>query len=475
MTRTLTLLIVLMGCLLASCGAPLESYDIAILNARVMDPETGFDQVRNVGVRDDVIATITADEIKGLRTIDAAGNVAAPGFIDLHQHGQSPVNYRAQIHDGITTALELEIGVEDIPAWYAEREGNALVNHGASISHPYSRNIAMTGENPGLSGDAMAQPLADGQLEALEERIQAGLEAGAVAVGFGIAYTPGATLDEITAIFKLAARYNAVCHVHMRTAVDLTNLEEVLTAAKDSGASLHVVHLNSSSRDEAPKYLARIREAQAEGIDVTTECYPYNRGSTRIDSHSYSDWETYSDEELGQFTWVETGENLTRETFRKYRAQGGTIISPPTYSLETVKLLVADPLTMIASDGMWIDNGRAHPRTWGTFSRVLGHYVREEGALTLMDALGKMTVRPAQRLEKRIPAMNKKGRLQEGADADIVVFDPESVIDRATFDDPVQYSAGIRYVLVNGALTLDDGELVAGVAAGEAIRASRAR
>jgi len=453
------------------CGAPPETYDLVILNARVMDPETGFDQVSNVGVHDGVVAAITEDEITGTQTIDAAGNVAAPGFIDLHQHGQSPVNYKAQIHDGVTTALELEIGVEDISAWYAERDGSALVNHGASISHPYSRNIAMTGTNPGLTGDAMAQPLGAGQLEALEEQVKAGLEAGAVAVGFGIAYTPGATLDEITAIFKLAERYNAVCHVHMRTAVDLSNLEEVLTAAKNSGASLHIVHLNSSSRDEAPKYLARIREAQAEGIDVTTECYPYNRGSTRIDSHRYSDWETYSDEELSQFTWVETGENLNRETFAKYRAQGGTIISPPTYSLDTVKLLVADPLTMIASDGMWIDNGRAHPRTWGTFSRVLGRYVREEGALTLMDALGKMTVRPAQRLEKRIPAMKKKGRLQEGADADIVVFDPESIIDRATYDDPVQYSTGVRYVLVNGALTLDDGELVVGVAAGEAVRA----
>ena len=152
MLRLLTFYIVV---LLTGCSSP-PSYDIAIVNGRVMDPESGLEAVRNVGVNGDKIATITEDEISGKQTLDAAGHVVTAGFIDLHRHGHSPENYRAQIHDGITSALELEIGVEDIDAFYAQRDGKALVNHGASISHPYTRNIVMTGGNPGLEGDALA-------------------------------------------------------------------------------------------------------------------------------------------------------------------------------------------------------------------------------------------------------------------------------------------------------------------------------
>ena len=204
---------------------------------------------------------------------------------------------------------------------------------------------------------------------------------------------------------------------------------------------------------------------------MTTECYPYNRGSSYIDSHAYDDWQTMSDEEIGQHIWVQTGENLTRETFGKYQPSGGLIISPASYSEESVKNLVADPQVMIASDGMWLTDGKAHPRTWGTYARVLGRYVREQKALGLMDALKKMTVLPADRLSKRVPSMKKKGRVQVGADADLVVFYPETIIDRATYQDPAQYSTGIDHVVVNGAVTLRNGQFVEGAASGKPIRA----
>ena len=296
-----------------------------------------------------------------------------------------------------------------------------------------------------------------------------------VGIGMLIAYTPGATTEEIEAVFDVAAKYNAACYVHMRTNdQDVSNLEEVLTPARRYGTQLHIVHLNSSGRDRAPDYLTGIRVAQAEGIDVTTECYPYNRGSSYIDSHVFDDWEKMSDEEIGQHIWVQTGENLTRQTFAKYRPLGGLIIGPASYSEESVKNLVADPLVMIASDGMWLTEGKAHPRTFGTYARVLGHYVREQKALGLMDALKKMTVLPADRLSKRVPAMKKKGRVQVGADADIVVFDPETIIDRATYQDPAQYSAGIDHVVVNGTVTLRNGQFVEGAASGKPIRAPTA-
>ena len=462
--------------LLACAPAARAEYDIAVNGGRVIDPESGLDKTLNVGVTAGRIAALTERPLAAAKQIDAAGRVVAPGFIDLHQHGQSVANYEAQVRDGITTALELEIGVEDVAGWYADRAGKAAVNYGASISHPYSRQLAMLGRNPGLSGESLAAELTAAQYQHLRERVARGLDEGALAVGFGLAYTPGATGEEITAMFRLAAEYDAACHVHMRTSYeDFSNLEEVVQAAKETGARLHVVHLNSSARDRVSQYLERILKARTAGVAVTTECYPYNRGSTLIQSHLFNDWQSYTDEQFGGYIWVESGETLTRETFGRYRARGGTIITPPAYSEESVRRAVASPLTMIASDGMWLDKGRAHPRSFGTYSRVLGRYVREMQALTLTDALRKMTLMPAQLLAKRVPEMRNKGRIRLGADADIVVFDADTVIDRGTFADPAQSPAGIEHVIVNGVLTVENGKLLRRVAAGRPVRARQIR
>lgn len=457
---------------LFGCAQP-PTYDVVLTGGRVIDPASGLDAVRNVGIQDGAIAAVSEEELQGATELDVAGLVVAPGFIDLHRHGDEPANYRAQIYDGVTSSLELEIGVENVAEWYAEREGVTAVNFGAAASHPYSRNVIMFGKNTGLAANETShEPASAEQIATVVERIEKGLEEGAVGVGFGIVYTPGITAEELNAAFAAAAAAGAAAYVHIRADPgDFSNLDEVFAAAEATGSSLHIVHVNSSGGDRALQYLERIQAARDRGLDVTTECYPYNRGSTAIDSHQYDAWETYTPERLSGFTWVETGESLNRETFAKYRAQGGTIISPATYSLETVKALVAHPMTMIASDGMWLTNGKAHPRTFGTFARVLGRYVREEKALTLNEALAKMTIQPAQRLEKRAPMMARKGRLEVGADADIVVFDPATVIDEATYEDPARYSKGFRHVFVNGVPTLRDGEFVEGAAGGVGIKA----
>ena len=399
-------------------GSARADFDLVIRGGRVVDPESGLDDIRDVGIVAGRVAAISIETLEGQRYIDANGLVVAPGFIDLHQHGQSPENYRAQIRDGITTALELEIGVADIESWYRDRANRALVNYGASISHPYSRQLVMLGRNPGLSGESLAAELSDEQLHSLHRRIELGLDQGALAVGFGLAYTPGATREELVKMFRTAARYSASCHVHIRTDHStFENLQEVIELARETGAAAHVVHLNSSARDRVLEYLALIERARAGGIDLTTEAYPYNRGSTLIQSHLFNDWQSYTDEQLEQFIWVRTGETLQRKSFAEKRRIGGTIIMPPLYSEESVRHAIASPLTAIASDGMWLSQGRAHPRSFGTFSRVLGRFVREQKALTLHEALRKMTSMPAQRLEQRVPAMRNKGRLRTGADA----------------------------------------------------------
>ncbi|MFN0169786.1 MAG: amidohydrolase family protein [Bryobacteraceae bacterium] len=457
---------------LSSCST--VTYDVVIRAGRVMDPETGLDAVRNIGIEGSRIAVITGNGISGTQVLDAGGKVVSPGFIDLHQHGDSAEVYRAKIHDGVTSALELELGVEDVAAWYAEREGKTVLNFGAAVSHPDHRRLAMGGKLlvSRLSGDWAVQPATAEQIKGLAQRLSDGLAQGAVGIGMLIAYTPGTTAEELDAVFRVAKAHNAAAYVHLRTnRKDIGNLEEVLTPAQHHGMQLHIVHLNSTGQDRGSDFLARIRAAQAAGLDVTTESYPYNRGSTTIDSHAFDDWQKMPDEEIGQYIWVETGENLTRKTFAKYKPTGGLIISPPSYSEESVRKLVADPMVMVASDGMWLTNGKAHPRTWGTYARVLGRYVREQKTLDLMLALKKMTLLPANRLSARIPGMKKKGRVQVGADADLVVFDPAKVIDQATYQVPAQYSAGIEHVVVNGVVTLRSGKLVEGAAGGKPIRA----
>jgi dihydroorotase len=251
----------------------------------------------------------------------------------------------------------------------------------------------------------------------------------------------------------------------------LTGLEEVVAAAAETGAPLHVVHITSMGLKFTPDLIAMVEGAQRHGLDVTTECYPYTAGSTMLQSAIFdSGWQESQGITYKDLQWADTGERLTAETFEKYRKQGGIVVihSIPE---EATRTAVANPMVMIASDGMMITGAKVHPRGQGTFSRVLGHYVREEKALDLSTALRKMTLMPAQRLQKRAPAFQNKGRIRVGSDADITVFDAYRIIDKATYDAPLQYSEGIQFVLVNGVPVVKDGQLVEGIFPGRAARA----
>lgn len=213
-----------------------------------------------------------------------------------------------------------------------------------------------------------------------------------------------------------------------------------------------------------------IDAAKARGLDVTTEVYPYPAGSTLLQSAIFDPgWQDRLGITYGDLQWPATNERLTEATFAKYRHEGGWVVIHMIPEA-TVTALVAHPGIMIASDGVPIINGRGHPRGVGTYARVLGRFVREQKALSLMAALKKMSYLPAERLRGAVPAMAAKGRIKVGADADITVFDPEQVLDRATFDNPAQASAGIPHVLVNGVFVVRDGKLVDGVLPGRPVR-----
>jgi dihydroorotase len=461
-------------------------YDLVIANARVMDPESGLDAVRNVGISGGKIRAISVEVLNGKQTIEAKGLVVAPGFIDVHEHGQEPRNYQFQAHDGVTTSLELEAGTNDVAKWYAAREGKSLINFGVSVGHIPVR-AQVVGHAKGDLGSSMTRPpgvesalhrsaTAD-EINQMKELIELGMKQGALAEGMGINYTPGASRWEIVEMFGLAAKYKAPVHVHLRYSgliepeTGLTAIEEVIAAAAATGASLHVVHITSMGLKDTPQLIAMVEGARKRGLDVTTECYPYTAASTGLHTAIFDPgWQQRMGIDYKDLQWAETGERLTAETFEKYRKQGGIVVihSIPE---EAVRTAVANLMVMIASDGMPITGAKVHPRGQGTFSRVLGHYVREEKVLDLMTALKKMTLMPAQRLEKRAPMFKDKGRIRVGADADITVFDPNRVIDKATYEEPLQYSEGIQFVLVNGVPVVKDGQLVEGVFPGRAARA----
>lgn len=317
------------------------------------------------------------------------------------------------------------------------------------------------------SGPAAHRAATGGEIADIAARIAHGLDRGAVAVGFGFAYTPAAARAEIVDAFKEAARAGASAHVHMRGGDAVASAGEVIAIATETGTPLHIVHVQSSGGAETAHVLSVIADARGRGVDVTTEMYPYTAGQTRIESALFDGWESYPDSRFANYLWPATGERLTRETFAKYRNIGGSIIMFSNTE-EVVRGAAAHPLTMIASDG---GQAPTHPRTAGTFSRILGAYVRDAHALTLVDALKKMTIMPAERLVRRVPAMKRKGRIQLGADADLTVFDAQRVADRSTYEKPATASVGVKHVLVSGVPIVRDGRLVEGVAPGRAVRA----
>ncbi|MCU1259074.1 MAG: dihydroorotase [Bryobacterales bacterium] len=424
-----------------------------------MDPASGLDARRTIAVQAGKIAAISESPLNGKIAIDATGLIVAPGFIDLHSHGQTPENYRFKARDGVTTALEMEVGVNPVAPWYAAREGKSLVNFGATSGHIPARMAVMHDSGTFLPRDAAVTQIALAeQKREILALVRKGLDEGGLGVGLGIAYVPTATRPEILDLFRVAAEYRVPVYVHMRDAGPvepgvIDALQEVLADAAATGAALHVVHIPSMAFRQTPLCLEMMAGARKRGLDVTTEAYSYTAGMTRLETAIFDPgWQERLGIGFHDLQWVATGERLTGDTFVRYRKQGGEVILHHIPE-EIVRLVMADPTVMVASDG-WIDNGKGHPRGAGCFARVLGRYVREEKALDLMTAIRKMSLLPAERLN-----LQTKGRIKVGSDADIVAFNPATVTDRATYANPAQYSDGIPYVLVNGVLVVNKGEL----------------
>jgi N-acyl-D-aspartate/D-glutamate deacylase len=448
------------------------TYDVVIRGGRVMDPETGFDRVANVGILAGRVAAISEVPMTGRREIAARGRVVAPGFVDILSGGFSREGSRYKVTDGVTTILAMHGGPVAAAAWYDTVAARGMhVHFGTTVGHGQLRvAVGITDR------DAAATPAQIEEMVALGRR--AILE-GAVGIGFGVQYVPGASEREVLELFRLAAQLGVGVHLHTRflgpkpPENSVKGIQEVIADAAATGVSAQVVHLNSVSVVAAgvETALELIAGARARGVDVMADAYPWEAGSTGLESAVFDPgWQermsiSYEDIEL-----VRNGERLTAETFQRYREDGkpdGVVIHFVTKAANVAAL--THPLVMVGSDG-GIQEGRGHPRGAGTYAKFLREYVREGRQLSLMEALRKMAYLPAERMVKAAPAMRRKGRLGVGADADIVVFDPARVRERATYASPAQYSEGFDYVLVSGEVVVDAGKLREDVLPGKAVR-----
>jgi N-acyl-D-aspartate/D-glutamate deacylase len=470
---------------LLSSFALAQQYDLVIEGGHVLDPESGLDAIRSVGIVGGKITKISPDVLHGKKTIQASGLVVAPGFIDLHQHGQELESQRVKAFDGVTTALEMEIGVPDVTAFLHSKDGHSLINYGSAASHLAARAEvfgsplpADSGPRAGIpeilpkSGPATDQHATPKQIEAIKKKLGSELDAGALAIGMGIQYAPGATRQEVIEMFRLAAERRVPVYTHMRSAgrvepgSSIESISEVIGASAISGASLHIVHINSTCLRDVLECLSMIEGARARGLDITTEAYPYVPGMTSVNSALFNPgWQEKLDISYDSLVLPGTGEHLTKARFNELHNSTKTqsvLIYANTQ--EMVDKVIPHPLVMIASDG-----AQGHPRNAGTFARVLAQYVREKKTLTLMEAVRKMALMPAQVLERSTPTAKMKGRLQEGADADIVVFDPQTITDQSTYEAPMEPSVGVRYLVVDGITLIDHGTMVADIFPGRAV------
>ena len=483
--------------LLMTAGTFAQDIELVLNGGRVMDPESGFDAIRDVAISGGRIVAVSESGLAGKESVDVSGLVVAPGFINLHSHAWTPLGQRFQAQDGVTTELELESGSYPVSDFGTHEPiaiaGRAAINYGASVGHAWVRSAMKDGDlaisgfdaliggqagglRIGMNRPAFRDPMRAAELPALRAHLQRGLDQGGIGIGLLLDYMSEVVdTAELRVVFKVAGERGAPVIVHIRRGVagDPAGLVEVIGLAEEFGAPLHICHLQASAMGGVAEFLRLIRGARERGVAVSTESFPYNAGSTSNTAAVFNrDWRKIFAIDYEDVEVAATGERFTEATWREYRETKPGLGVIHHYNREQWTAIATNaPDVAVASDGMAIVDLDVKVPPWGigTNARVLGRYVREKGSLELMTALAKMTLLPASILENYAPALRNKGRIRPGADADITVFDPKTVIDNATFRDPYQPSSGIEHVLVNGTFIVREGQFQEGAYPGKRI------
>jgi N-acyl-D-aspartate/D-glutamate deacylase len=462
-----------------------QEYDVVLVGGHVVDPQNNIDRVTNIAISQGKISAISDETLSGKQRIDVSGLTVSPGFIDLHSHTPTSRGQGYQALDGVTTALELEAGLYPIDAIEDLLPHGARINYGASVSHLAVRQrilgntrqahlllpaTALDARAPMHQAAAYKQPASEQQIDAIAASLDAGLRDGGLGIGLLLDYLSEAVSDaELKAVFDIAARHRAPVIAHIRRGLpgDSSGLQELISQSERSGAGLHVCHINASAMGYIGEFLQLIAEARKRGVDVTTEAYPYNAGSTTIGAAVFArDWRSIFAIDYADVEWAETGERFNADSFASKRISEPDGIVIHHYGKEQwTREAILAPEVMVASDAMPIleTTSGVHPRGIGTFSRVLSHYTRvgdAEGSMTLSEAIYKMSMAPAKRLRAFAPVFKNKGHLGIGADADITVFDARKIQDLATYQTPLTASEGVRYLMVGGEWVVKNGMLI---------------
>ena len=463
--------------ILGGCTSQTEqNYDLIIKNGRMIDPETGRDEVIDVAIAGGTIVAIEADlNLESAKVIDATGLIVSPGFIDILSSDRP--NKHAHTHkitDGVTTTMGMHGGSVD-PIKYARQfeASGALINYGRAVGHRNLRRAV------GLNDGTI--PANEEQIKAMQELADKAIKSGSAGIGFGINYSPGASYEEVFALFEVAAANNVPCHLHARYKGNVfpgtmsLAVMEVVAAAAATGAQAQLAHLTSSTVGSAPLCIKLIEGAFRNSVDVGFDFHVWSRNMTSLQSALYNKgWE----ERFGGITYdsiyvASTQEQLTKERFFELRnVEGSTLVQTEFIPENEIIMAIKSPLAIISSDGagLFSEGGHeketGHPRSTGTFARFLRKFVREQQVISLPEAIKKITLLPAKRLEKSVPAMKRKGRIQIGADADITIFDFENITENADYQYPYRYSSGVKYVIVNGVIVLEDEEIIMDVSPG---------
>lgn len=489
-------------------------YDLVVTGGTVIDPETGLNDVRNVGVIDGTIVAITADDITGRESIDATGLVVSPGFIDSHVHTVTlPFSQKVMLRDGVTTQLDLEAGAHPVDRFYDSLKGKSQANYGATVNSMAAREQTFdpsydshdgnfvtdffsyqsaTGINMDWSGTVPDNK----QVKQIIDYVEEGLKQGALGVGLAVGYmVDGVSPAETTGWQKAAAKYGRATYIHARyssqkpPATGILSFEEIIANAAIFGNGAWFHHMHQQALKDTMEGLAMFDEATKNGIPVMGEIYPYNYGATIVGA-DYLRPDVYkADMGHGYEGIIETStlKPLTKERYDHLMATNpATSVMFYGCTEEQMYKALAHPSTVVASDGFpltvietgetatdWdtpYDAVQGHPRGAGTAGCFL-RIVRERKMMDIDRAISKMTFMIAKWLEENgVPQMAYKGRIQLGADADITIFDPETVTDNSTMQQAGLPSTGIPYVVVNGTIVVKDSEVLKDVFPGKPVR-----